>query len=202
MSTQEVNATPAAIELAQVNDVDIDDVDGTGTDGKVTVDDVRSYIEEQGDEVQPVSQERIDELRDETGEGDAEAPAGVTPGMPTPSEQMTPEQLPGDTDVADLDDTEYEGEKPALILAGYWVKLGADDAVPEEHVGSIASVVESPWTNVPFAGDSETEITGYRFDEEKDYLVRTRGTTEETFEIPAEAIAASAQDRPTLLGYA
>ena len=62
MSTQEVNATPAAIELAQVNNVDIDDVEGTGTDGKVTVDDVRGYIEDSGDEVTPVEDRKSTRL--------------------------------------------------------------------------------------------------------------------------------------------
>jgi hypothetical protein len=202
MSTQEVNATPAAIELAQVNNVDIDDVEGSGADGRVTVDDVRSYIEDQGDEVTPVDQSRIDELRGEAGAG-TEGPAttGVI-GGPTPSENMTAEQLPGDTDVEDLDDSEHEGEHPPLILAGYWVKLGVHESVEDEFVGSIASVVESPWTNVPFAGDTEETITGYRFDEDKDFLVKLRGANEAIFEVPAEAIAASAQDRPTLLAYA
>jgi hypothetical protein len=198
MSTQEVNATPAAIELAQVNNVDIDDVDGTGTDGKVTVDDVRAYIEEQGDEVTPVSQEKIDELR---GEAEGGATTGVI-GGPTPSENMTAEQLPGDVDVEDLDDTEYEGEHPPLILAGYWVKLGVHESVDEEHVGALASVLESPWTPAPWQGDTEQSITGYYFDEEKDFLVKLRGANEAVFEVPAEAIAASAQDRPTLLAYA
>ncbi|RPJ55692.1 MAG: hypothetical protein EHM23_25425 [Acidobacteria bacterium] len=198
MSTQEVNATPAAIELAQVNNVDIDDVEGTGTDGKVTVDDVRGYIEDSGDEVTPVDQTRIDELRDEATGG---ATTGVI-GGPTPSENMTAEQLPGDVDVEDLDDTEHEGEHPPLILAGYWVKLGVHESVEDEFVGAIASVVESPWTNVPFAGDTEETITGYRFDEDKDFLVKLRGSNEAIFEVPAEAIAASAQDRPTLLAYA
>jgi hypothetical protein len=200
MSSQEVNATPAAIELAQVNNVDIDDVEGTGADGRVTVDDVRGYIEDSGDEVTPVDQTRIDELRDEANGEDVEE-FGVK-GGPTPSENMTAEQLPGDTDVEDLDDSEHEGEHPPLILAGYWVRLGVHESVEEEFVGSIASVVESPWTPAPWQGDTEQSITGYYFDEDKDFLVKLRGANEAIFEVPAEAIAASAQDRPTLLAYA
>jgi len=200
MSTEETtaNATPAAVELAKANDVDLADVEGTGTDGKVTVDDVRAYVEDQGDELVPVDQDTIDGLREDAEGG---ATTGVI-GGPTPSENMTAEQLPGDTDVADLDDSEQEGEMPALILAGYWVRLGVHEAVDEEFVGAIAAVVESPWTNVPFAGDSEETITGYRFDEDKDFLVKLRGANEATIEVPVEAIAASAQDRPTLLAYA
>jgi hypothetical protein len=199
MSTQEANATPAAAELASVNDVDLNDVEGTGTDGKITVDDVRTYIEDQGDEVVPVDQSKIDELR---GEAEGGATTGVI-GGPTPSENMTAEQLPGDTDVEDLDsETEHEGEHPPLILAGYWVKLGVHESVDDEFVGSIASVVESPWTPAPWQGDTEQSITGYYFDEDKDFLVKLRGSNEAIIEVPAEAIMESAQDRPTLLAYA
>jgi len=204
MSTEETtaNATPAAVELAKANDVDLADVEGTGTDGKVTVDDVRAYVEDSGDELVPVDQDTIDGLREDAAPGtEGDATTGVI-GGPTPSENLSPEQLPGDVDVEDLDDSEHEGEHAPLILAGYWVRLGVHEAVDEEFVGAIASVVESPWTNAPWTGDTEQTISGYYFDEEKDFLVKLRGSNEAIFEVPAEAIAASAQDRPTLLAYA
>lgn len=62
MSTPEVNATPAAVELAAANQVDLEDVEGTGTDGRVTVDDVRSYVEDSGEDLVPVDQETIDSM--------------------------------------------------------------------------------------------------------------------------------------------
>lgn len=197
MSEAEVSATPAAVDLAAANEVDIAEVEGTGSGGKVTVDDVRAHVEDQGDtvvETQTLDPEQLpadeNELKPITGNG-AE-----------PSETAPVPEFTLDTDVDTLDDTEYEGEMPALILAGYWVKLGVHDDVPEEHVGAIANVVESPWTNVPFAGDSDETITGYRFDDEKLFLVKLRGSGEELLSVPAEAIADSAQDRPTLLAYA
>jgi hypothetical protein len=39
---EEVNATPRAVELAQELDVDLEEIDGTGADGRITVRDVRS----------------------------------------------------------------------------------------------------------------------------------------------------------------
>jgi pyruvate/2-oxoglutarate dehydrogenase complex dihydrolipoamide acyltransferase (E2) component len=41
------NATPAAVELAADNGIDVRRLEGTGTDGRVTVDDVRKAIAEQ-----------------------------------------------------------------------------------------------------------------------------------------------------------
>jgi pyruvate/2-oxoglutarate dehydrogenase complex dihydrolipoamide acyltransferase (E2) component len=199
MSEAEVPATPAAAELAQVNEVDLTEVEGTGAGGKVTVADVTAHVEDRGDEVVPVDQSKIDELRDEA-EGNDLKP--ITGNGAEPSETAPVPEFTLDTDVDTLEATEYEGEHPALILAGYWVKLGVHDDVPEEHVGAIANVVESPWTNVPFAGDSDETITGYRFDEDKLFLVKLRGSGEELLSVPAEAIADSAQDRPTLLAYA
>ncbi|RPJ49842.1 MAG: hypothetical protein EHM23_36105 [Acidobacteria bacterium] len=193
----EVSATPAAVDLAAANEVDLEEVEGTGSGGKITVDDVRTAVEERGDDV--IETQTLDPETAPGTEGDATT--GVI-GGPTPSENLTPEQLPGDVDVEDLDDSEHEGEHAPLILAGYWVRLGVHEAVDEEFVGAIASVVESPWTNAPWTGDTEQTISGYYFDEEKDFLVKLRGSNEAIIEVPAEAIAASAQDRPTLLAYA
>lgn len=199
-NTEDVNATPAAVELASANDLDVSEVEGTGEGGKVTVGDVRDHIEAQGDEVTPVDQETVDQLRaDAEGSSDLEdAPSG-----PKPSEEFPPDpELTLDVDRGELDDEELDGEMPALILAGYWVKLGIHDSVPEEHVGAIAWVVSSPWTNAPWTGDSDDTISGYKFDEEAKYVVKLRGSGEEVFEVEADAIQASAQDRPTLLNYA
>ena len=41
---EQVNATDAAFDLAAENDVDLADIEGTGTDGKVTVSDVRDFL--------------------------------------------------------------------------------------------------------------------------------------------------------------
>jgi len=213
MSTPEVNATPAAVELAAANQVDLEDVEGTGTDGRVTVDDVRSYVEDSGEDLVPVDQETIDSMRDEADSGDDGEASEPNPETdtaleeydstgPKPSEKVPPAFADGELDREDIPEAEYEGEKPALVLAGYWVKLGSDDDVPEEFWGAIAAVVESPWTPVPFAHDSEEEITGYRFDEDKKYLVKLRGASEALIEVPAESIVEAAQDRPNILNYA
>jgi pyruvate/2-oxoglutarate dehydrogenase complex dihydrolipoamide acyltransferase (E2) component len=199
MSEAEVSATPAAAELAEANEVDLAEVEGTGSGGKVTVADVTAHVEAQGDEVVPVEDPTAEEGAEDEGENELKP---ITGNGAEPSETAPVPEFTLDTDVDTLDDTEYEGELPALILAGYWVKLGVHDDVPDEHIGAIANVVESPWTNVPFAGDSDETITGYRFDEEKLYLVKLRGSGEELLSVPAEAIADSAQDRPTLLAYA
>jgi len=41
----DVNATAAAVQLADDNGVDLSEVDGTGVDGKITKDDVQNYID-------------------------------------------------------------------------------------------------------------------------------------------------------------
>jgi len=48
-SNSEANATAAAVTLANESNVDLADVEGTGTDGKITKDDVQNYIDEQDD---------------------------------------------------------------------------------------------------------------------------------------------------------
>lgn len=199
MSEAEVSATPAAAELAEANEVDLSEVEGTGSGGKVTVSDVQDHIEAGGGEVVPVDPDRIDEMRDEA-EGNEVKP--ITHNGAEPSETAPVPEFSVDDDRGDIAETEFEGELPALILEGYWVKLASHPDIPEESWGAIANVVESPWTNAPWQTDTESTITGYQFDEEKDYLVRTRGSGEALISVPAEAIAESAEDRPTLLAYA
>jgi e3 binding domain len=196
MSEAEVSATPAAVELAEANEVDLTEVEGTGSGGKVTVSDVQDHIEAEGGEVVAVE----DPTAEDNGEEDSVKP--ITHNGAEPSETAPVPEFSVDDDRADLSDDELEGEHPPLILSGYWVKLASHADVPEEYWGLIANVVESPWTNVPFAGDTDETITGYRFDDEKDFLVKTRGSGEALLTIPAEAIAESAEDRPTLLAYA
>ncbi len=197
MSEAEVSATPAAAELAEANEVDLAEVEGTGSGGKVTVSDVQDHIEAGGGEVVAVE----DSTAEDNGE-EENALKPITHNGAEPSETAPVPEFSVDDDRGDLSDEELEGELPALILSGYWVKLASHADVPEEYWGAIANVVESPWSNVPFAGDSDETITGYRFDEEKDFLVKTRGSGEALITVPAEAIADSAQDRPTLLAYA
>lgn len=120
---------------------------------------------------------------------------------PKPSELLPPETNL-DVDIADLSSRKRRGEHPPLILAGYWVKLNSHDDVPERYRGSIASIVTSPFTNVPFAGDSEETIHGYRYDKDKKFMVRTRGEGEASFEVPYEAFDSVADSRATLLNFA
>ncbi len=203
MSSSEVNATPAAVDLAAANEVDLEDVEGTGDGGRVTVADVRTHVEDQGDtvvETQTLNPE--DDPKATSGEGDGDELKPITTNGAEPSETAPVPEFSVDDDRGDIAETEFEGELPALILEGYWVKLASHPDIPEENWGAIANVVESPWTNAPWQTDTESTITGYQFDEEKDYLVRTRGSGEALISVPAEAIAESAEDRPTLLAYA
>lgn len=199
MSEAEVSATPAAVDLAAANEVDIAEVEGTGSGGKVTVDDVRAHVEDQGDTV--VETQTLDPEQLPADEGENELKP-ITGNGAEPSETAPVPEFTLDEDRADLSDAELEGEHPALILSGYWVKLAGHADVPEEYWGAIANVVESPWTNAPWTGDTEQTIEGYLYDEDKDFLVKTRGSGEALLTIPFEAIAESAQDRPTLLAYA
>jgi pyruvate/2-oxoglutarate dehydrogenase complex dihydrolipoamide acyltransferase (E2) component len=43
---RDVSATPAAVELASSHGLDLATVEGSGADGRITVDDVRALIEE------------------------------------------------------------------------------------------------------------------------------------------------------------
>ena len=43
----EVDATDAALKLAQENDIDLAQIEGTGSGGRVILSDVQSYLEEQ-----------------------------------------------------------------------------------------------------------------------------------------------------------
>lgn len=203
MSSSEVNATPAAVDLAAANEVDLEDIEGTGDGGRVTVADVRDHVEEQGDTVVETQT-----LNPEDEPGAEQQPSGeeelkpITKNGAEPSETAPVPEFSVDDDRGDIAETEFEGELPALILEGYWVKLASHPDIPEEHWGAIANVVESPWSNAPWQHDTEDTITGYEFDEDKDFLVKTRGSGEALISVPAEAIAESAEDRPTLLAYA
>lgn len=120
---------------------------------------------------------------------------------PKPTE-LVPPTTNLDVDIADLSDRHRRGEHPPLILAGYWVKLGYHDDVPERYRGSIATIVTSPFTNVPFASDGDETIHGYRYDKDKQFMVRTRGEGEASFEVPFEAFESYSDSRATLLNYA
>jgi 2-oxoisovalerate dehydrogenase E2 component (dihydrolipoyl transacylase) len=39
------NATPAALKAAEEHSIDLDDIEGTGADGRITVKDVREAVE-------------------------------------------------------------------------------------------------------------------------------------------------------------
>lgn len=47
---EEVNATDTAIELAREEDIDLEDVEGTGANGKILKKDVEQFIRERYDE--------------------------------------------------------------------------------------------------------------------------------------------------------
>jgi 2-oxoisovalerate dehydrogenase E2 component (dihydrolipoyl transacylase) len=42
---QKHNATPAALKAAEDADIDLDEIEGTGADGRITVKDVREAVE-------------------------------------------------------------------------------------------------------------------------------------------------------------
>src|ERR671913_2546073 len=57
MRQGEVNATDAARREAREQGVDLTEVEGTGTDGRITVDDVRTYAESNQGEVEDTAEE-------------------------------------------------------------------------------------------------------------------------------------------------
>ena len=108
-----------------------------------------------------------------------------------------------DVDIADLSKRKRAGEQPALVLAGYWVRLGKHDSVDDRFVGHIAAVLSSPWKSVPFADDSqESAIHGYRFNKDELFRVQTRDEVDAIFEVPFEAIIEVADSRAGLLKHA
>jgi hypothetical protein len=88
------------------------------------------------------------------------------------------------------------------VLAGSWVRLGDHEDVPEGYVGHIAAVLESPWSSVPFAGDSKETIHGYRYDKNKLFRVQTRDAANAILSLPQEAFAEIADSRASLLNHA
>jgi hypothetical protein len=109
----------------------------------------------------------------------------------------------GDVDIADLSKRKRKGESPALILAGYWVRLAAHDDVDDRFVGHIAAVLESPWKSVPFADDDqESAIHGYRYDDTKLFRVQTRDEVNAILEVPYEAFSEVSDSRAGLLNHA
>jgi hypothetical protein len=122
-----------------------------------------------------------------------------------PVEEEAPPVV-GDVDVADVDPGKGKGELGPVILPGYWVKISPDADLDEEfdsQRGALATVVESPWSNVPFAGDSEETLHGYRYDKDKKYLVRTRGAAEVNVDgLTEEDFADFGDGRSGLLGHA
>jgi pyruvate/2-oxoglutarate dehydrogenase complex dihydrolipoamide acyltransferase (E2) component len=57
MRQGEVNATDAARREAREQSVDLTEVEGTGTDGRITVDDVRTYAESNQGEVEDTAEQ-------------------------------------------------------------------------------------------------------------------------------------------------
>lgn len=107
-----------------------------------------------------------------------------------------------DVEIADLPKKRQKGEFPPLILAGYWVRLGDSEEVPSEFVGHIAAVLDSPFTSVPFAGDSDETIHGYRYNKGKLFTVQTRDTANAILSVSQDAFAEVADSRASLLNHA
>ena len=112
----DVDATDSAVELADSEGVDLSEVEGTGTGGKVTKADVEAHLEAQDGE----------ESDDEEEGDEEEAP------LPAPG---------GDVDIADIPQELLEGETPAPVQPDSWVTLGDSEDVPEEVQGHYASIV-------------------------------------------------------------
>jgi len=108
-----------------------------------------------------------------------------------------------DVDVLDVPTTKFAGESPPLILAGYWARLNDDESVPEEYVGHLVAVLESPWTSSPYATDEQASaINGYRYDPDKLFLVRTRDSGNALLEVPFEALSEVGQTRSDVMSHA
>ena len=214
MSTTEANATAAANELALANDVDLSQVEGTGTDGKITVSDVRSYIEASGAEVVPVDEATIDALR---AEAEWEQPPGeqvptgtVAEGSLTPplegEETTLPETVvggvPGEVPVEapELDYgnlTPYEGEPAAgeveeideevqaVVREGDWVKVVPEEA-PARLVGSDWVVERSTIHRTTGPSNISNDIVEYQKPDDP-LLIKSR-LTGERFQVTREQL--------------
>jgi pyruvate/2-oxoglutarate dehydrogenase complex dihydrolipoamide acyltransferase (E2) component len=62
MRQGEVNATDAARREARERGVDLTDVEGTGTDGRITVDDIRTYAESNQGEVEDTAEQVTEQV--------------------------------------------------------------------------------------------------------------------------------------------
>lgn len=112
------------------------------------------------------------------------------------------ESLPliGDVDVADVNPGSGKGESGPLILAGYWVRLGPGEGVPDESVGQLAAVVTSPWNPAPI-GVPDQPIHGYTYDEDGLFTVRLRDTTGQLLSVTQDVFVATGEGRSDVAAY-
>jgi hypothetical protein len=148
--------------------------------------------EAEGPEIEPAQGDQVQPGAESDGKGN------------TLEEQQLLSYSSGtDVDVADVPDTKFAGESPPLILAGYWARLTDDESVPEEYVGHLVAVLESPWTSSPYAHDEqESAINGYRYDKDKLFLVKTRDAGNALLEVPFEALTEIGQSRSDVTAHA
>jgi pyruvate/2-oxoglutarate dehydrogenase complex dihydrolipoamide acyltransferase (E2) component len=116
----EVEATTAAKDLADAEGVDLADVqEWAGTD-KVTVDDVRNYVAQQGDEGEDV-QSTEEQLAEQA--------------------EPTPPFVSGNIEY-EVEDTGLEEILP-VVKEGQWVRLSAESEAPEYAINRDAAVEEA-----------------------------------------------------------
>ena len=149
------------IAFAEEHDIDLGDAS--------TKDEIAQVISE-SEETQPADDETED---DEAAPDEEEAPA-----------------TGGDVDVADLDDTEYEGEFSPPLTVEDWVVLdGSHEDVPDELDGHIAYVVNAPSKPAPDA-DPDSLNAARVPNDDRGITVRTRDDHNSTLTLPREAFKA------------
>jgi hypothetical protein len=167
--------------------------------------DVIAAIQAESDDTEDTEDDEDEGPEIEPAQGDQVQPGDESDGKDNQvQEQALLSYSSGtDVDVADVPATKFAGESPPLILAGYWARLNDDESVPEEYVGHLVAVLESPWTSSPYATDEQSSaINGYRYDPDKLFLVRTRDSGNALLEVPFEALSEVGQTRSDVMSHA
>jgi hypothetical protein len=188
------NATDAAVQLAEENDIDLSTVEGTGEGGKIRVPDVQAAIDERDEAEETPEEEATEEEKDlMTTSDSASRLEGTTASETDPDPSQGPhasdagsEAYPfptqGDVDVETIDPGTGEGEHFVPPNVDDWVLLdGTADEVDDRfdgHRAVILAVVTDP-PNEPVEWANRDEVT---------LTVRTRDEANATFDIPFSAV--------------
>jgi 2-oxoacid dehydrogenase-like protein with E3 subunit-binding domain len=183
VSEEDVEATDAARNLAEENNVDLTSVKGTGVDGKITVEDVREAIEliEENEAVEgePVEEEAEAPTGDPAlSEDPAAAIAEAAKGGPTDAEARAENDAQGDVEVMTIPEATVDGEEFwAPISVEDWVILGNTAEVPPRVQGRKATVVDAPRDPILVGSEAEVFLT-----------VRVRDETNALLTVPLSAV--------------